>query len=281
MNQNDASWIRAFLKVKREIMGGYARSVNVHRSHYLHICPICAGPKSEYFQYCSACAALEKSRWMLAPEGVHLSDRVCFGCYAYEGEQMYRVMSGYKDRELPQRSTFQKCIQFLAFDALYVHAECMRKTTGSLPTCWTVIPSTQSSKNYGHPSVLEHIVAPIMRELTIPMVRLAAQDEKKRRNLDPDRFTIAEDPTVLDLSHVLLVDDSWVTGATVQSAAAMFRLLGARQITTYCAARVVDLNWVNNNLGESVADGFRKLKYHNYCPWGAGYACPATRTAQT
>ena len=70
------------------------------------------------------------------------------------------------------------------------------------------------------------------------------------------------------LNHVLLVENSWVSGATVQSAAAMLHQIGAEHVTIYCLARIIDLRWTRRELGEQVSNGIMALRHEtHWCPW--------------
>ena len=57
------------------------------------------------------------------------------------------------------------------------------------------------------------------------------------RALDPDRFGVIAPDRVVG-RHVLLVEDTWVSGASVQSAAVALRRAGARRVTALCVWRV-------------------------------------------
>lgn len=251
---------------KIERMGSYARGV-IYHSKFGHVCPVCAGPKKTEYELCIACAGEAQQAFALRMDGVALADIVRFGHYAYKGEQMYRVMQGYKNADDPSASEYQKDIKYIAADALTVHYPCIAKIAGGMPTAWATIPSTRSSPNYGKPHILTKLVTPFMARKGIQKLQLQANAEKTHNHIDPRVFSLATESQQPDFAHVLLIEDSWTTGATVQSAAAMLRLRGAAYITVYCMSRIIDLDWIECNLGSKVAEGFRRLSYKDQCPW--------------
>lgn len=253
-------------KAKLERMGSYARSV-VYSSKFGHVCPVCAGPKGTKFALCKACGDAKKQALGLRPGGILLADTIRFGHYAYKGEQMYRVAQGYKNTADPAANEYQKDIKYIAAEALAVHYPCIAKLTGRPPTAWATIPSTKSSRNYGKPHILTDLVSPFMDRIGIQQLHLQANAEKKHNDINLQAFSLVAEGQQPDLRHVLLIEDSWASGATVQSAAAMLRIQGAAYITVYCMTRIIDLSRVEHELGKGIADGYRMLSYRDRCPW--------------
>lgn len=62
------------------------------------------------------------------------------------------------------------------------------------------------------------------------------------RVVDPARFSVI-DPELVAGRHVLLVEDTWVTGASVQSAAVSLHRAGAVCVTVLCVARMLAEKW--------------------------------------
>lgn len=62
--------------------------------------------------------------------------------------------------------------------------------------------------------------------------------EAERHNLVPDRFVVPLEyrPSVAG-RHVLVVDDTWVSGSKAQGAALALREVGARAVTVLCVGR--------------------------------------------
>ena len=99
----------------------------------------------------------------------------------------------------------------------------------------------------------------------LPEVEITASEGEKRR-FDPERFHIESAP---DLNgNVLLLDDSWVTGANVQSVAACLKTAGAEQVSIYCVARIVNYNYLESLSPDAVALFQKNVHYAGgFCPW--------------
>lgn len=60
--------------------------------------------------------------------------------------------------------------------------------------------------------------------------------------VDPARFSVCDPNTVVG-QHVLLIEDTWVTGANAQSAAVALHRAGAARVSVLCIARMLDAQW--------------------------------------
>jgi hypothetical protein len=68
----------------------------------------------------------------------------------------------------------------------------------------------------------------------------ATPDYHQLRDLDPDRFVAAPVPG----GRILLLDDTWTTGNSAQSAAMALRRAGARSIATVVLGRHINPEFV-------------------------------------
>jgi phosphoribosylpyrophosphate synthetase len=67
---------------------------------------------------------------------------------------------------------------------------------------------------------------------------------RERRKVWADRFLVQDsDTTKVDGAHVLVVDDTWVSGGTAQSVAVALKDAGARAVTILCVARWLRWDW--------------------------------------
>ena len=93
-------------------------------------------------------------------------------------------------------------------------------------------------------------------------------NQHTHNTINPRTFNLTNTSDEPPLNHVLLVEDSWVSGATVQSAAAMLHQIGAEHVTIYRLARIIDLRWTRRELGEQVSNGIMALRHEtHWCPW--------------
>ena len=81
---------------------------------------------------------------------------------------------------------------------------------------------------------LLEMAAPYLR---LPVTRLVIRPGEQGRDPNPDRFTAERAGPG---ASVLLLDDSWVSGASAQSAAAALKRAGARHVAVVVLGRHVD-----------------------------------------
>ncbi|WP_146192036.1 ComF family protein [Bifidobacterium catulorum] len=202
-----------------------------------------------------------------------MADQVRIANYAIKFDQMYRVMDGYK-RNRKESKDYQETLKYVLGDALAVHRDCLARMSGGIsPSSWTTIPSTKSSERYGQPHPLNGLVSPILK--AIPEIRLLVNGPKTRA-ISSETFFLSEMYPSEMMRHVLLIDDTWTSGGTVESAAIMLKQHGAQRVTIYCLARIIDLDYCSRMVGQEVADGYSRLSYRGGCPWGSPQ-CPMVR----
>ncbi|HYK31308.1 MAG TPA: phosphoribosyltransferase [Streptosporangiaceae bacterium] len=110
------------------------------------------------------------------------------------------------------------------------HGACGWRAAGfSQPSHVAVVPTARARPGV-HP--LRRLIAPY---LGWPWAELSARPDQRERDLDPSRFEAAPVPD----ARVLLVDDTWTTGASAQSAAMALRRAGARSVATVVIGRHV------------------------------------------
>lgn len=266
----DTSLLASYARFEQNMgwrLGSYAKTV-VYHSAKDHVCPTCGGPKRDNAPLCYSCTGLREQAKVLGVEHL-LADRVRIANYAIKFDQMYRVMDGYK-RDRQEAKDYQETLKYVLGDALVVHWNCLSHTSdGLVPSAWATIPSTTSSERHGKPHPLNRLVSPM---LTIPEVKLSA-NEQKSRSIRPSTFSLDGSYSAETLRHILLIDDTWTSGGTVESAAIMLKQHGAKRVTVYCLARIIDLEYCSRMIGRSVADGYKQLSYRNGCPWDYGQ-CP-------
>jgi hypothetical protein len=103
-------------------------------------------------------------------------------------------------------------------------------TTG--PAAVAVVPSGQ-----GRPGA--HPLTGLVRScVALPLVRLAiAPEESHTRGVNPGWVRVGHPVTGAD---ILVVDDTWVSGGSAQSAAAALKLAGARRVAVVVLGRHVN-----------------------------------------
>ena len=93
-----------------------------------------------------------------------------------------------------------------------------------------------------HP--LASLVAPIAREqgLVQEVISYVGPLGDTSREVHPERWSVA-DPARIAGRHVVVIDDSWVSGRHPQSVAVALKRVGARAVTVVVAARLIKPSW--------------------------------------
>ena len=194
------------------------------------VCAACRGPAHTSYLHCFQCALhAESARNLLADAVVPLS-------YAIKGGRHAHDLWMYKSAR-PGAGAARAALLSLLLVLLRDHSGCTwRMAGGGSPTRLAVVPSTRGRPGQ-HP--LETLAAPV---LSLPWLRLglgARQEspDPDDRDLSLDRYVVRER---LRGARVLLLDDTWTTGAHAQSAAAALKLAGAARVAVVVLGRHLD-----------------------------------------
>lgn len=250
----------------RERAGSYLKPV-IRNSSSDYFCQVCGGFKQNGYPLCWSCSRISDEAWRLGCRTL-LANRLAYGFYAVErcDDQAYKVIHDYKE-DVPSAAEYKTVVQSILALHVLGHFRCIGKgkKADSPVTAWATIPSTKNSKRYGKEHPLHSMVAELFRSL--PEVTLQANDEKNRC-LNPDMFTMKPDKAEDELRHVLLIDDSWVTGGTAQSAAICLKRGGASRVSVYCATRIADASFIASLDSRLLHDLKTKDNYIiGWCPW--------------
>lgn len=186
-------------------------------------CAICRGPVRPGFSRCYQCG-----RHGFLASGL-LADVVVPISYAVKGSGLAADLWRYKSWPAPSACARTSLLALLlAF--LHDHQACIWRH-GGMPSRLAVVP-TGCGRPGPHP--LLELAAPYLR---LPQARLLLRPGRQGRDLDVHRFRADQTAAGAD---VLLLDDSWVSGASAQSAAAALKLAGAGQVAIVVLGRHVD-----------------------------------------
>jgi predicted amidophosphoribosyltransferase len=206
-----------------------ATSGYLHNVRFLSqvTCTVCGTPTDPRYEACYKCNDRRRSR-------ADMADRVGFVIYAWDSGQPGRLMYGYKDTPGASHS---RIVQALLTYAVAAHWPCISAPFGP-PDAWTTVPSLKRRPGT-HP--LETIAASFLR--SIPQVKVAAtQNPRDPREVRPANFIVPP----ISSQHVLVLEDSWVTGARVQSVTAALKAAGVRHVTAICVARWLSAGFSKN-----------------------------------
>ena len=188
-------------------------------------CAVCRGPVQPGFARCYQCG-----RHGLLGRGL-LADAVVPISYAVKGTPLAADLWRYKSWPAPSVSA-QRSLLVLLLTFLHDHGRCVWRHAGMrAPDRLAVVP-TGCGRPEPHP--LLELVSPYLR---LPVTGLAIRPGSQGRDLDLRRFRA--DRTAAG-AHLLLIEDSWVSGASAQSAAAALKLAGAGRVAIVVLGRHID-----------------------------------------
>lgn len=225
------------------------------------LCTVCATPVVAGYQMCLACSQIGPSPDRLV-QSTALADRVAFLTYAVEGGQAYSVLRGYKQPNA--REQYWTAAATWAVWFLGRHGACAQTMSGRLNSdwMWATVPSARSGRVGEHP--LHRIVQRFWgaAHAEAPLA-LAPGSEGQSRGYSPSKFIAAP---ITPGSHVILIDDSWTTGANVQSAATALKSAGAGEVSAMVLARLLNDSWEPTRAFLAQA-GLRSPFDPSRCPW--------------
>lgn len=192
------------------------------------LCAVCFGPAAQGSACCYHCALHRQC----APGS--LADLVAPIAFAIKGGPHATRLWQYKSPRLagPAGAAHAMTLRALLLVFLRNHGRCLwQAAVTARPTLLAAVP-TGRGRPGAHP--LCELVRPY---LALPWAELTARPGSERvRELDPSRFLAARVPAA---ASVLLIDDTWTTGSSAQSAAMALRGAGARSVVTVVLGRHV------------------------------------------
>lgn len=187
------------------------------------LCASCLGPARPGHARCYQCELHAQ-----CAEG-SLADLVVPVAYAGKGGPHARNLWLYKS-DRAGAAAARAALRALLLVFLRDHGPCVWRRAGMRgPTHLAVVPSGRGRPGI-HP--LRALIAPY---LALPWAELTprATVSYPARDLDPQRFGAPR----LDAAQVLLLDDTWTSGASAQSAAMSLRQAGARSVAVVVLGR--------------------------------------------
>jgi hypothetical protein len=207
------------------------------------VCAVCRGPAGPGFARCYQCARHD----LLGP-GL-LADAVAPVSYAVKGTAFAANLWRYKSWQAPDAAARASLLALLlAF--LHDHGACVWRHAGmTAPGRLAVVP-TGCGRPGPHP--LLELAAPYLR---LPVTRLVIRPGEQGRDPNANRFWAERAGRG---AGVLLLDDTWVSGASAQSAAAALKRAGAGRVAVVVLGRHVD---PADRLGGPLAARLRPAAY--------------------
>lgn len=226
-------------------------------------CRVCTAPVDGY----PRCINCNRNR-NEAEDPSELADLVVPLAYAWEGQsQLGKDVYSYKRDKGRRAARAIANLAALVYSFQAVHAECPGRYLGHPVSAKAVMPSLR-----GNSGVTLVQMAQNFLPQTWPLITISATGVygDAGRSLDPAHFRV-DRPASVRGKHVLVLDDTWVTGAHAQSLAIALRRAGAARITVLPICRLLSPTWnANVNYRDSK---HRRLWSADTCPV-TGDVCP-------
>ena len=219
------------------------------------VCDTCMGPVSPAFSCCYACnELLEKG----VPSQV--MGAVVPASIATSPGRWYRRLLTYKDGN----PNYRAHLAALAWAYLEQHEDRLSNLAGGAIDVVTPVPSKRGRTFDQHPlRQALAVVRPIEGRLANTLRFEPDAGVNLRRDYYPGCFDPG--PDAVSGKRVLVVEDSWVTGATALSAAGALLTYGAVSIAILSLARVVEVDfWADSGhpyLARVLADSAQRESY--------------------
>lgn len=197
------------------------------------VCSTCFNFTDGY-ELCYACA--HGQAWL---------DAVAPISYSVAREQLHHALASYKRLSGDVSRRLGAELAAVLWRFLAEHERCVARSAGMASfDLVTTVPSGERERDEHHPLrwIVGELVGPTRRRHERLLRR--SQLETGSRELDPRKYTVVRD---LGGESVLLIDDTWTTGASAQSAAAALKAAGAGPTAAVVIGRHLNREWHRND----------------------------------
>jgi len=197
------------------------------------VCPTCFNFTAGYDR-CYACA-----------HGRAVLDAVAPISYSVAREQLHHALASYKRLDGEVARHLGAILAAILWRFLAAHERCVARTaqTNHFDVV-TTVPSGDQTRDERHPLrwIVGELVGPTRDRHRSLLARTDA--EAPSRAYAENKFEATE---ALDHRAVLLIDDTWTTGASAQSAAAALKAAGAGPVGAVVIGRHLNRDWHQND----------------------------------
>ncbi|WP_156371262.1 ComF family protein [Nocardia arizonensis] len=190
--------------------------------------------------------------------------------YAVSGAQSGTLLRHYKDDISPAaRKRHTAILTLVLFNGITLHERCIGVAAGVPVTLRVTIPSLSGRRGVHPFTAISHDIGAITDAVQLVPAPTSTSD----RVVVPTQFAL-NPPTNLAGHHVLVLDDTWTTGARAQSAAMTLRAAGASAVSIMVVGR-----WIEPGFGSNAAFIRERLTTDfdpDRCPV-TGDSCPSAQ----
>lgn len=215
-----------------ELTAGYANFMLAPRSGP-DVCGTCFNFTNGYAR-CYACTQNEPQLAAVAPIS-----------YSIANGQLHHALAQYKRSQTPAARRLTVGLAAVLWRHLAQHEQCLAAAADvERFELVTTVPSGDRQRDEAHPlrRIVGELVGPTRRRYDRLLVR--SETEIQPRAFSHEKF---EATRQLHGQAVMLIDDTWTTGASAQSAAAALKLAGAGTVGAVVIGRHLNREWHEND----------------------------------
>jgi predicted amidophosphoribosyltransferase len=165
--------------------------------------------------------------------------------YSVAHEQLHHALASYKRLDGDVARRLQAILAAILWRFLQDHEACVANAAGTERfDLVTTVPSSDPIRDEHHPlrTIVGELVGPTRERHRRLLQRSAAQIRERA-------FSEAKFEATASLAHqsILLIDDTWTTGASAQSAAAALKAAGAERVAAVVIGRHLNREWHEND----------------------------------
>ena len=201
------------------------------------VCATCFNFTAGYTR-CWACAHSQPALDAMAPVS-----------YSVAREQLHHALASYKRLNGDVARRLQAILAAILWKFLADHEGCIAKAAGASTSSFdlvTTVPSGDPARDDRdhHPlrTIVGELVGPTRERHQRLLRRTDAETEP--RSFSESKFQAIQP---IEAQSVLLIDDTWTTGASAQSAAAALKAAGAERVAAVAIGRHLNREWHEND----------------------------------
>jgi predicted amidophosphoribosyltransferase len=165
--------------------------------------------------------------------------------YSIGGEQLHHALAGYKRYTGTPARYLMAGLAAVLWRHLEEHEACLARAAGVTRfDVVTIVPSSDADRAATHP--LHRLVGELVKPARPRYARLLRRTDTSvtAHRFDAERYAATAD---VRARSVLLIDDTWTTGANAHSAAAALKAAGAERVAALVIGRYVNREWGHND----------------------------------
>jgi predicted amidophosphoribosyltransferase len=167
--------------------------------------------------------------------------------YSVAREQLHHALASYKRLDGDVARRLQAILAAILWRFLLEHERCLAEAAGTARfDIATTVPSGVRTRDDRHPlrTIVGELVGPTRDRHQRILRASASATDIPNRTFSEHRF----DATArLQSQSILLIDDTWTTGASAQSAAAALKAAGAGPVAAVVIGRHLNREWHEND----------------------------------